>query len=478
MLAIDDIVIPAAGADTAKLVAGFVYGLTGDNNLVEIEQCFQDGGVMLHEIETGINDVKQGGINHILQGVLNFALVALQIPESLEDCKGMDDDIAAIEEWASIIKTPSLLAATVAKNLAFHKKAIQADIATVEADFEAGAYWQTGIAVADLATLAIGPIKPVYPEDDDDSAYGLSAMAVPDFIAGLLYGFTGDNNLSTIEDCAAGGSQTIADAEKAISAILSFDVIKAGIAIDNVINDVEHELSACPADVKYDLKALGDWASIFTDPIRLPATVGKNWLLHERGIKKDIAHEKADWAAGNYFAAGVDTADAFVKLIGPVEPSPSVFGFDAMAIPDFIAGFIYGFTGDNQLKNIEGCFQGSTSIYVNIRVGIDNLQEEDATWFDYTEAALNFGEAAAEIPAALSSCKGIGSDITEIEEWAEIFAAGNRTKLVATLTKNWAFHRKAIQADLAEVKSDWNSKDYFDSGAAAADALVIAVGTV
>jgi hypothetical protein len=51
----------------------------------------------------------------------------------------------------------------------------------------------------------------------------------------------------------------------------------------------------------------------------LAETVAKNWLLHKRGIKKDIANEEADWASGNYFAAGCDTADALVKLVGPVQ---------------------------------------------------------------------------------------------------------------------------------------------------------------
>jgi hypothetical protein len=30
-----------------------------------------------------------------------------------------------------------------------------------------------------------------------------------------------------------------------------------------------------------------------------------------------------------------------------------------MAIPDFIAGFIYGMTGDNDLVEIEACYHGS-----------------------------------------------------------------------------------------------------------------------
>ena len=60
-------IVPVAGTlnltvkDTADFIAGFMYGMTGDNNLTEIEACFQGGELMTEEIETGIADIKKGG---------------------------------------------------------------------------------------------------------------------------------------------------------------------------------------------------------------------------------------------------------------------------------------------------------------------------------------------------------------------------------------------------------------------------------
>jgi len=42
-------------------VAGFVYGMVGDNKLTEIEACFQGVEIMEPEIEAGIADLKKGG---------------------------------------------------------------------------------------------------------------------------------------------------------------------------------------------------------------------------------------------------------------------------------------------------------------------------------------------------------------------------------------------------------------------------------
>ncbi len=79
--------------------------------------------------------------------------------------------------------------------------------------------------------------------------------------------------------------------------------------------------------------------------------------MHKRAIKSDIADAKAAWAAQKYFSAGVSCADIVVKAVGPIEPvTPTTYGanaVDPMAVPEFLAGFIYGMTGDNDLTEIE-----------------------------------------------------------------------------------------------------------------------------
>ena len=65
----------------ADFVAGFVYGMTTDNDLTYIEACFtnseQTGMLMYNEIEAGIADIHVGGWDHDLQAAFEFGLVAL-----------------------------------------------------------------------------------------------------------------------------------------------------------------------------------------------------------------------------------------------------------------------------------------------------------------------------------------------------------------------------------------------------------------
>lgn len=146
---------------------------------------------MFHEIEWALNELSQDGWDPTVQAILEFGIVILQIPQALHSCKNMGDDLAAIKEWATIFTDPKALSARIAKHMALHSKQIKSDIAQDKAHWAAEEFWMAGLTTADLATVAIGPIEPHYPTEV--SFVGMPAKAVPDFIAGMIYGFTGDN---------------------------------------------------------------------------------------------------------------------------------------------------------------------------------------------------------------------------------------------------------------------------------------------
>jgi hypothetical protein len=112
-----------------KFAAGVVYGLVGENNLTEIETCAHDGVSMVPEIEAALHELISGDF---VQAVESLVSLVEEVPGLLFDCKGMNDDITAIEEWASIIGNKTELVATVTKNFLLHRKKITADIADVK----------------------------------------------------------------------------------------------------------------------------------------------------------------------------------------------------------------------------------------------------------------------------------------------------------------------------------------------------------
>lgn len=141
------------------VLAGFIYGMTTENHLTEIEACYAGSKDIDHEITTAVADFKAGGWNNITQGVLNVLLAALQLPQELHTCKQMSSDLAAIKDWASIFTNKTKLISTVSKHYLFHKAQVQGDLAQLKTDFAADEFFQTGEDVAELMTILVGPIQ-------------------------------------------------------------------------------------------------------------------------------------------------------------------------------------------------------------------------------------------------------------------------------------------------------------------------------
>ena len=78
-------------------IAGFMFGLTGDNNLTEIEKCYKGGDGIVNDITTAFDDIKSGAF---LDGVKALGDIIWMLPDDLANCENMDDDIQALEAWA------------------------------------------------------------------------------------------------------------------------------------------------------------------------------------------------------------------------------------------------------------------------------------------------------------------------------------------------------------------------------------------
>lgn len=108
-----------------------------------------------------------------------------------------------------------------------------------------------------------------------------------------------------------------------------------------------------------DIAAIESWATIFTEPKVLAATLSKNWLLHRRTIKGYLADEKSDWGSGKYFKAGVDTAEALTEAVGRIETADEELSMESNDAVDnyftFAEGFLYKVSDDLDLDLLEAC---------------------------------------------------------------------------------------------------------------------------
>lgn len=244
-------------------------------------------------------------------------------------------------------------------------------------------------------------------------ASALDAMAVPDFVAGFVYGMTGDNHLTEIEACYDGSTEVVKDVQTAVAKIESGSYITGFAEIGKVIHEFPGTLTTCQ-NMDEDIAAIEQWATIFTEPKELAETLSKNWLLHRRTIKDDLSKESADWDAGNYFSAGVDTALALTEAVGPIDSTANGdLGVDLLMVPDLVAGFIYGITGDMQLTEIETCFSSASPLDQYLTAFVADIKQ-----FHLLKAFVQLQKFIFHLQKDLKPCTAMGDDIKMIESWA------------------------------------------------------------
>jgi len=224
-----------------------------------------------------------------------------------------------------------------------------------------------------------------------------------------------------------------------------------------------------------DVTSIKTWLAQFKDIPALIERVSKHALVHMKGIKKDIAAEKADWDAGNYFKAGADIADAVTLALGPM--SESIKPANRAYLTEFeknglfheithiLAGFIYGMTKDNHLTEIEACYCGGTEMEHEIMKGIQDFK--NGGWDNITQGVLEIALAALQLPQELHTCENMGDDLAAIGAWGKNFT--DIKSLVPTVTKHFLFHKAEIEADISVLKTDLSSEEYFMVGVEAAE---------
>ena len=220
-------------------VAGFVFGMTADNHLSEIEACMTDGELMVDEIESGIASFKKGGKKADIHAIIELGLAVVQIPKALKTCKSMGDNISAIESWAAIFEEPKVLAKTVGKHYLFHGMQMKSDIISIKSDWESANFFKSGVDLAALMNVAVGPIE----------SNGLEMppinKVVPDFTAGLLKGFTGNDHRAELEGCMTDLEPLAEDAMTAFDDIKSFHLMKFAGDLGNFIWMLPDAVSSC-----------------------------------------------------------------------------------------------------------------------------------------------------------------------------------------------------------------------------------------
>ena len=438
-------------------IAGVIFGLTGDNHLDEIRTCYQGGDTIVNDAKIALDDMKHGSY---LQAVQEVGDIINQFPTALTNCKNMDDDFAEIEDWAKIFTKPVSLVTEASKNWLLHHKKVKADIAQEEADWHAGQYFDAGKDTASAIDLLV-------PFSDSQLTQGLPVKGAVEFLGGFLDGFIDDNHMDEIKTCEIDAQKEGKAVEQAFADLKAGHKVKAIMELKKLVTSWKTDLADCaPPKMQKDIQAFENWAQVFKDPKKLIKQISKSMIFHKADIEQDFEEMETDWKTGDYYLSGESLADLITVAIGSVEDPH--YDLDAEAIPDFVAGFIYQLTGDNQMTEIEQCWTGGEHIVDDAEAALADIKAGH-----YIKGAEDLYTVIKGFPDALSTCKNMGDDLDKIEDWAKVFAQPGT--LAKELSKNWLLHHKKVKADIAKEEADWSSENYFAAGEDTAAAIELLV---
>jgi len=454
-------------------VAGFVYGLTGDNNLTEIEACYQGGEVMAAEIEAGIADIKIGGTDHDIQAGLQFALAATQIPIALNTCEGMTDDLNAIAAWASVFKDPAALAKKLAFHYARHKAEITADITTLESDWDTQKYFDAGKDLADIATLAIGPISSTL---GDGNACGLNDEMVGYLLAGFMYEMPGsskNDDWSYMATCFKADDAFLADMCDAATDFATKDNQKVLEGLQKVLGDLStlHDsMAACP-DAAADWALVSNWFKYWKGQgeMKVYQEAYKNFSGNYPAISSDANTLSADFKAGDFAGTGKSACD-IAQIVLPSPPTVSeannTCGLTTTIIADILAGFVYGFTNHDDKADLEACFQDTADFEQDMCDVADAFATKDNQKILGAIQTI-LGDLGA-INTMLAGCPNDQADFVPVENWFKYWKGQGEMKVYSTAYKNVSANFAQISQQGSDLEAKYDAGDYYSVGLDAA----------
>lgn len=224
-----------------------------------------------------------------------------------------------------------------------------------------------------------------------------------------------------------------------------------------------------------DVQAIEAWAN--RGWLKLAEEVAKDMLFHRSEIEADAKAISTDWNSGNYYQSGKDLADLLTLSLGPIESSDFAavdeddLELDLLMLPELAAGFVYGMVGDNNLTEMESCYAGVTPLYGFLEHALADLEN-----FHIFAAIKQLEAFVFHFQQDVAPCEHMSDDVAAIEAWAQVFKQPK--SLAVNVSKHYMFHKKAVKADIAAVRSDWSAKSYFSVGKDAADLVTVLIGPI
>ena len=137
---------------------GLVDGLVMKDNLPELQKCLGDVKTLEPEVVKIANEFAKGDLTDVIAAVKDTIALVKELPTDLQDCKNVQDDLTKLKTWQQEFMTPEG-EVKIAENVMANWATIQADIGTINQDFQEEHFVEAGETAADVVILALGKLE-------------------------------------------------------------------------------------------------------------------------------------------------------------------------------------------------------------------------------------------------------------------------------------------------------------------------------
>ena len=146
--------IALTGQDVIKITAGMIEGVVHKDDLNVLQNCFQDADSLTGDFQQMVTDFKTGGVSGLSNGIQVMAKILQELPNDLQTCQSIEDDLTKMGQWAEIFVHPVALMKRVSYNLLWHFSEINGDIQLALQDWDANKFYEFGEQVGETLVFA------------------------------------------------------------------------------------------------------------------------------------------------------------------------------------------------------------------------------------------------------------------------------------------------------------------------------------
>ena len=317
--------------------------------------------------------------------------------------------------------------------------------------------------------------------DTDCGDFQVNTTIIADYLAGFMSGFTGNDDKAAMEACFVDNQSFETDVCEFVADFRTKDNRKVMEGLEKVLGDLPELnsfMDSCPAQVQSDKKVVADWYQYWRNQgeMKVYQTAYKNLVGNFDQIKELANSMPAKYDAGDYYGVAV-IASTMAKIALPIAGAEQLgdtkcadFTLSTTIIADYLAGFMEGFTGNNNKAAMEACFADSPDFETDVCEFVADFRTKDNR--KVLEGIQKLLADLPEINSFMDTCPAnVKADEDVVKGWFNYWKGQGEMKVYQTAYKNVVGNFDQIKTVSKDIETKYDAQDYFG---AADDAATIA----